>query len=312
MAEPVGLALGTIALASLFSTCIELVEYFELGRSFAYDYQLACLKLSLLKSRLDYWGEILKVRDAGHEKEELRVHWLEEQEVITRSLLGIKEIFGNAELLADKYKLLPRQSRSLARSFLAGSEHETCAHTAHPHTRKNRRFFIIRRTTTWAIRDKQKFDGLLLDLDFFISSLETVIARISMSENQQRISKKPAPVVQQSSSDSRNRTTTVEKSSRTKVVTREREVHDDEAKRTQSEPRSSSQKSRFSAPTDTHEFHFRSIEDKARAAFGAFGGASAPDMQTVQKMMYTVEVVKDDAKVKAGTFTIASEEAFFK
>ena len=34
-AEAAGLAVGVIALASLFNTCVELLEYFELGKNLA-------------------------------------------------------------------------------------------------------------------------------------------------------------------------------------------------------------------------------------------------------------------------------------
>jgi len=55
-------------------------------------------------------------------REEFRIRWCEEQEVIGCGLLGIKEIFGNAEALADKDRLLPRESRSLDPSFLVPSK----------------------------------------------------------------------------------------------------------------------------------------------------------------------------------------------
>src|SRR5215470_1787679 len=60
MAEPVGLILSTVGLVSLFTTCIELIDYFELSKTYEYDYEMACLKLSLLKSRLDTWGQMLQ------------------------------------------------------------------------------------------------------------------------------------------------------------------------------------------------------------------------------------------------------------
>ena len=47
MGERLGLALGTIALVSLFSPCVKLVE---LGKSYEYDYSLAYLKLSFAES----------------------------------------------------------------------------------------------------------------------------------------------------------------------------------------------------------------------------------------------------------------------
>ena len=49
MGEALGIALGTIALASLISTCVKLDD-FELGKRYEYDYSLAYLKLSFVQS----------------------------------------------------------------------------------------------------------------------------------------------------------------------------------------------------------------------------------------------------------------------
>jgi hypothetical protein len=112
MADVSGLVIGTIGLASLFTTCIELLDCFELGGNYAYDYQLACTEMCLLKARLSGWGASLNLGALGHEHLALRRHWTEEQDVVGRSLFGIKEIFENASLLAEKCKLTPRRSRT--------------------------------------------------------------------------------------------------------------------------------------------------------------------------------------------------------
>ena len=184
MAEPIGLTLGTVALVSLFSSCVELVNYFELGRSYQYDYSVACLKLSLLRTRLESWGHTLRVRDTEHEAKSLRRNWLQEQDVVERSLLGIKSIFGDAELLKDKYRLVPRTSKTLSRSQEARSKSALAAQdqTSSRYLSKCSRFSLSRQSTKWAIRDKDKFDAFLHDLEFFISNLEHVQSRLKMSQ----------------------------------------------------------------------------------------------------------------------------------
>lgn len=65
MAVVTGLVMGTIALASLYSVCIELFDVFELSRNYGYDYRLACTKISLLRARFYHWGGTLKVEEQG-------------------------------------------------------------------------------------------------------------------------------------------------------------------------------------------------------------------------------------------------------
>lgn len=314
--EPAGLAIGGIALASLFSTCLDLAEYFELSRSFAYDYQLACLKLTVLKSRLDFWGTRLNVRDAGHEKEELRLHWPEEQEVIRCSLLGIKEIFGDAEVLADKYRLVPRKCRRLALSlpFSSSSEHESRHDQVarQPRANKPHRLFIVRRTTTWAIRDKRKFDGLLLDLEFFIASLEKIIPRIAMPDKQgdKQTDKHPQE------NPTPGNTTPPEQNSRKRRVQvedrrkgKEKEFHDDATRRKEEDAQSHSEGDEVTESINGDSYHFSDLGGKAKALVGVFDGASEGKTAT---MKFTVQRVRDEAKVAGGRHTLASMKVFLE
>lgn len=190
MAEAVGLALGTVALASLFTTCVECLGYFELSTDYESDYNLACLKLSLLKSRLDNWGQFHLGRCAdGHlEYEEKRLHqkWIGEDAVIGSSLQGIVDILGDADLLRDKYRLEPRKSRSINQGLsriCQGSTFESniwkIRHLIFPV--RSCRPSLFRRSTIWAIRDRQKFQVLIDDLDFLISNLEAISTKASPS-----------------------------------------------------------------------------------------------------------------------------------
>lgn len=178
MAEVTGLVIGAVSLASLFSTCIELFDYFELGRNYAYDYHLACTKISLLKVRLEKWGLIHKVENPGHEHPGLRQHWPDEKDVVGRSLFGIKGIFEDASLLAEKYKLIPKPTRTVRppqSHHLIGLESQT-------RRQQPRRFAItdwvyLHKRTKWAIHDKKKFERFIDDLSFLMENLEKVTDR---------------------------------------------------------------------------------------------------------------------------------------
>jgi hypothetical protein len=182
MAEASGLVLGAIALASLFQTCVELFNCFELGRNQAYDYQLACTKLCLLRARLSACGVTLKLGNPGHEHPSLRQHWTEEQDVVARSLFGIKEIFENASLLAEKYKLTPRRSRAF-RSILSHRSKVLETDAGGPESVEvvTTSSASLRKRSVWAIHGKQKFDDFIQNLSFLIENLEKVKSRIEMT-----------------------------------------------------------------------------------------------------------------------------------
>ena len=177
MAEAVGLVLSTVTLASLFQTCLEFIEYFHLSKSYEKDYERASLKLNLLHSRLDTCGRALSITiDCRQIHEASRQS--PEGAIIYESLQGIADIFRDAELLRDKYSLSPCQKQKsngvLTRHLQVGT---AAVGAQSRHIRGQRRPSFFRRSTTWAIRDKQKFDVFLADLDFFISNLEVISLR---------------------------------------------------------------------------------------------------------------------------------------
>lgn len=186
MADASGLVIGAIAMASLFSTCIDLFDRFELGRNYAYDYGLACTKMCLLKARLSDWGISLNLKVPGREHPALRRHWTEEKDVVGRSLLGIKEIFENASLLAEKYRLSPEPLRTL-RSVVLDRSTETVSESPEPNSARitGSRWTSLRKRTVWAIHDKQKFDNFIENLSFLIENLEKVTERVKMRSSNQ-------------------------------------------------------------------------------------------------------------------------------
>ena len=184
MADVSGLVIGAVALASLFTSCIELFEYFELGRNHAYDHQLAITKLTLLKARLAGWGLSLNISSPGREDSGLRRCWPDERDVVGRSLFGIKDIFENASLLVDKYKLTPRPSRTFKAVHPQPSDvlmSTTIDQEVKSATSTN--WLHLRKRIKWAIHDKQKFDRFLDDLSFLIQNLEKISDRIAVSND---------------------------------------------------------------------------------------------------------------------------------
>ena len=186
MAEAAGLVMGSIAMAALFTTCIDLFDRFELGRTYSYDYQLACTKMCLLKARLSSWGISLNLRIPGHEHPALRQHWMEERDVVGRSLSGIKQAFENASVLAEKYTLTPTSSRAF-RTVVSHRplELEYRSEGSKPPQDTINGWKYLRKRTAWALHDKQKLDSFIDSLSFLIDNLEKVTERIEMRSSYQ-------------------------------------------------------------------------------------------------------------------------------
>jgi len=100
MADIAGLVVGGIALASLFTSCIDCFEYVRLGKGFGKDYQKCLLKLSIVQLRLSRWGE--SVRIAGGRQESTSHRQLpslsdSDAIVVKRLLAEIMEAFDEAK-----------------------------------------------------------------------------------------------------------------------------------------------------------------------------------------------------------------------
>jgi Prion-inhibition and propagation len=178
-----GFVFSALTVASLFKTCIELFDYFELGKNHVYDHQLAGTKICLLKARLSAWGVSVNLGDpdpapsGGHHTS--YQHWTEEQDVIMRGLSSIKDLFEDAAVLSEKYRLVPQRTRRVKAILFSAYRSEDSL----PHHSKtsSTAWAFLRKRTVWAIHDKQKFDAFIADLSFLIDNLEKVAEHIEMA-----------------------------------------------------------------------------------------------------------------------------------
>ena len=54
--EPLGLGVGIIGLAGVFTACVDCFEYVQFGRQFGNDYGKCLLKLDTVRLRISRWG----------------------------------------------------------------------------------------------------------------------------------------------------------------------------------------------------------------------------------------------------------------
>ncbi|KAI9692474.1 MAG: hypothetical protein M1822_006705 [Bathelium mastoideum] len=308
MAEAAGLALGAVALASLFSTCLEVMDYFELSQSYEYDYKQACLKVSLLKARLDTLGRTLDIHDDGQEDTEVRRDCWREENIIHKSLQGIAGIFGDAEQLEHKYSLLPRRCRIKVELKRSGSAR---ALKDGPKRRILGRYYgisLIRRSTSWAIRDKRKFDALIDDLEFFISNLEAVSSRLYISpmSSPKMNNEQSVPQVRNDAkkgirgmgSQASRPVVAVQKDTQQSVVDVPIETSND-----QPTTSSHSEEGCF--------WLIEKMEDCSAAILGLSGGATLAPATGGQRASFRVGVTTGQARVMGGVITDANFDSFF-
>ncbi|KAG8525596.1 uncharacterized protein KY384_009240 [Bacidia gigantensis] len=189
MAEAAGLAIGAIGLAVLFTTCVEGLEYINLGRNHGRDFEMSMTKLLLLKARLSAWGEVLQVTQEGEENIMLRDRWLEEKETVGRCLVGVQSMFDESDQMESRYGL-KRESSDQPSSSLQEQRSKAFQQIEDKFNsvvRRRQESVSIPKKTRWAIHDKKKFDSLIADLAFFIDGLEDLGDRLQMLSLQQRL-----------------------------------------------------------------------------------------------------------------------------
>jgi len=176
MAEPIGLAMSGIALAGLFKTCVEIIEYFEQGKNWAKDIRLALTKMSLMKRRLSQWGAAMSIETPGAEAQALRNRWPVESRVIMETLMGIRDILGTTTYMCRRYHCSNEQDPAHWLKWRIDddscSDRKTVTYSSP--TSRSSTLRTVRLKAAWAVQDRKKFQALIADFDFLLSNLEKI------------------------------------------------------------------------------------------------------------------------------------------
>ncbi|KUI66192.1 Heterokaryon incompatibility protein s [Cytospora mali] len=191
MAEATGLVLSGIALASLVTTCVEFVEYFEDGRACMRDVNLAVTKVNLMKARLCQLGDLENTAippsllDASAAPDD----WQHVAKSLPEGASGIKEIIQRATKLCKKYCRdgMPETSRARKCTIAAqSSSHQLDGRDSSgesPPAGRRAIYKTMKRSVSWALHDKKKFNGLIADFDFILSNLEKITEGFDTRKN---------------------------------------------------------------------------------------------------------------------------------
>jgi Prion-inhibition and propagation len=181
--DPTSFAFGALALASLFSTCVECFEYFGAARSFTKDYDVLLVKLDVQKERLLTWGDLAGVLRT--QKEE-RLHELNKKEaLVQRCLDSMQSLFLDASKLESLYGLkteaggTPMETPKTLSSYRADLFNRSYARiNGQPKTRRN-----LTQRTKWAIHDKGKFESLIRHVKDLVDGLHNVVPVLAQQQD---------------------------------------------------------------------------------------------------------------------------------
>ncbi|KAK0514518.1 hypothetical protein JMJ35_003135 [Cladonia borealis] len=174
--ETAGLTIGAIALASLFTECIECLDLIELARSSEKGLKTQVCKLSIIKRQFMVWGESIGLLSPDEGRDDV-LDQVKGRKEIEDVLQQISILLQDAEKLKTQYGIeldstddrqshcieVSRSRRDIFKQNpIVGFISRLAAH--------QRRSTILTKTR-WAIRDSKKFEGLVKDLDWFVTKL---------------------------------------------------------------------------------------------------------------------------------------------
>jgi hypothetical protein len=179
--EPVSLTIGVVALASLFSTCIECFDYFKAGQALEEDFELLLVKLDVEKTRLLIWGNAVGVLKPEGEGRVADLNNSQKAELIGRCLDSIKSLLSDTDKFQNLYGL--RAAGDIGKN--ARNHSILSSNSMNVFKASYRRFWArfagnqsrstLAMRTRWAIHDKTKFEGLIHHLKDLIDGLNEVV-----------------------------------------------------------------------------------------------------------------------------------------
>lgn len=169
--EPVSLS---IAIATLFTTCIECFEYFKAAKGFEQQFEVLLVKLEYQQERLLVWGELAGVSNEkqSHVKP-ISESEHKRQQLTKRCLDKIHDLFKDTESLKTKFGVRA-YTPPVDTTPHSGISSNALKRFRLRLGRKNQAPTVLDKTR-WAIHDETKFQKLVKDIRELIDCLMTEI-----------------------------------------------------------------------------------------------------------------------------------------
>ena len=182
MADPASLTLGLVALAGLFSTCVECFNYVNSARSLGREYELLATKLKVEETRFLIWGDVVGILKIADQEHDPILDSPSVRKAVGRILNRVQDIFKNTDSLVSRY--------GLKQTFALGDVSNEAKLSANqlskfkvsykqyvrPLFKYGQRNTNLLGRTRWAIHDRVKFNVLVNDLRQLIDSLKDLTA----------------------------------------------------------------------------------------------------------------------------------------
>jgi hypothetical protein len=208
--EPVGLAVGVIALAGLFNNAVDCFEYVQLGRNFSSKFQTSIIRLDNARLRLSRWGQAVGVGGDLAGVRSLDSATLSPEDVAKAEVvLGqIQKLFADTEGISTSLKAKAKSGDSSLDVLDTRTELDATSASLHEKMRalsiKRQNKTSLTQKVKWALYKEKDFNRLLEDVVELVNDLVGLFpaaqqVQLQLCESEVRdIDKDNLPVLQQS------------------------------------------------------------------------------------------------------------------
>jgi hypothetical protein len=186
--EAGGLAVGILALASLFNNAVDCFEYVQLGRSFGTDFQTCLLKLDNARLRLSRWGQAVGLSGNLEGAQSLQEATVQEEDIAkAEHVLGqIMELFADTEKISMKYKHSVKPDDSTLAILDAQADMDNLGRSLHEKMRKlcikRQNKTSLRQKVKWALYEEKHFKRLIEDIVDLVSALPEMFPAVKQEQ----------------------------------------------------------------------------------------------------------------------------------
>jgi ubiquitin-conjugating enzyme E2 D/E len=172
--EPISLSIGVVGLAALFTTCLDVCDFVDAGRSHASNFSLLRTKLDNQRILFIIWGKKVGFGSAKGYDSRLDDPFI--RPVIERNLNHLKLIFSNTDDLTKRYgiKIKEAKSQEFAGTSKAPAIFESSFQRFLSSLKRNQQQTSLWKVTRWSIRDEGKFETMVKSLSELIENLERI------------------------------------------------------------------------------------------------------------------------------------------
>ena len=180
--EPVGLAVGVLGLAGLFSTCLDAFKIVVSAREFGHDFEVLIADLDLQRLRFYLWGDALGLVSTGPNRSPVRLAGLDDPQIdvtVRNALQAILRLLKETGRTRDRFTRAFYSTRRLEIFHATFSPFEQRAEA-------NQRGNSLVAVTKWAFHSREQFKERLDRLKSLIEGLENVSQSLGVLQMQRQ------------------------------------------------------------------------------------------------------------------------------